>query len=147
MFLPGTIQLDVPLKEFQRSRLHVAPPVDEYGTVSGMITLENVIEEMVGAIDDEFDVEAPLVLKKGDDRFEVDATCPIDEFKRRCGFTLPDDTEADTVAGLVIEHLDRIPGKGETIRVGDLDFTVLESEPNRVVRVLAAKAPGDGPDA
>ncbi len=145
VFLPETIHLDVLLKEFQRSRLHLALLVDEYGGISGMITLENVIEEMVGAIDDEFDVEAPLVVKKGDRRFEVDATCTVDEFERRCGVTLPDDTGADTVAGLLIAGLDRIPRTGETIELGDLTFTVLESAPNRVVRVLFTKAPDDRP--
>lgn len=141
VFFPETIHLDVLLKEFQKSRNHMVLLVDEYGSVSGMITLENVIEEMVGAIDDEFDIEAPLVVKKGDRRFEVDATCSIDEFTRRCGVELPEQAGVDTIAGLLIGELARIPQTGDTVRIGDLAFTVLESEPNRVVRVLLEHAP------
>jgi CBS domain containing-hemolysin-like protein len=141
LFLPETIHLDVLMKEFQRSKNHLAILVDEYGSVSGMITLENVIEEMIGAIDDEFDVEKPFVVKKGEGRFEVDAACPVGEFARRCGVVVPEDSEVDSVGGLLIEALGHIPQNGETVRLGEHELTVLESEPTRVLRVLVESLP------
>jgi len=149
VFLPETIHLDVLLKEFQRSKNHLAILVDEYGSVSGMITLENVIEEMVGAIEDEFDVEQPFVVKRGEGRFEVDATCPIDEFVKRCGVVVPAQSEVDTVGGIVVESLGHIPQNGEKVRLSNYEFTVLDSEPTRVLRVLVEitskdEGPSDG---
>jgi CBS domain containing-hemolysin-like protein len=142
LFLPETIHLDALLREFQRSRNHLAVLVDEYGSVSGMITLENVIEEMVGAIDDEFDVEKPFVVKRGEGRFEVAASCPIDQFTKLCGIEVPEDSEVDSVGGIVVEALGHIPQEGEKVRLDDYELTVLESEPTRVLRVLVEKAPG-----
>jgi CBS domain containing-hemolysin-like protein len=136
LFLPETIHLDTLLREFQKSRNHMAVLVDEYGGASGIITLENVIEEMVGPIEDEFDAEVPLVVKKGEGRFEVDAACPIDDFASRFAIELPADSVADSVGGFLIETLGRIPLTGETVRLGDCEISVLESEPTRVVRVL-----------
>ncbi len=140
-FLLETIRLDVLLKEFQRSRSHLAILVDEYGGVSGMITLENVIEEMVGPIEDEFDADTPLVVKRGEGRFEVDAACPIDELANRCGVELPEETEADSVGGMLIEALGHIPRSGETVQRSGYRMTVLESAPTRVLRVLIEKTP------
>jgi CBS domain containing-hemolysin-like protein len=141
LFLPETIHLDILMKEFQRSRNHMAILVDEYGSVSGMITLENVIEEMVGPIEDEFDAEVPLVVKRGENRFEVDAACPIDEFAKRSGVEVPAGSDVDTVGGILIETLGHIPRIGEKVRLGDHEITVLASEPTRVLRVLVERAP------
>jgi len=140
LFVPETVHLDVLLKEFQKSKNHMALLVDEYGSVSGIITLENVIEEMVGPIEDEFDAEAPLVVKKGEGRFEVDAACPIDEFAETCDVELPAGIRTDSVGGLLIELLGHIPRTGEKVRLGNYEVTILESEPTRVVRVLLEKA-------
>ena len=135
VFLPESIKLDALLREFQRSKSHLAIVVDEYGAVSGMITLENVIEEMVGPIEDEFDAETPPVVKTGANRFEVDASCPIDEFTRECGVEVPDEIRADSVGGLLIETLGHIPESGEKLRLGNHEITVLTSERRRVLRV------------
>jgi CBS domain containing-hemolysin-like protein len=145
LFLPETIRLDSLLKEFQRSHSHLVILVDEYGGVSGMITLENVIEEMVGPIEDEFDAETPLVVPLGPGRFEVDASCSIDEFARKCVVELPQDSEADSVGGLVIEAVGHIPRIGETTPLSNALITVLESEPTRVRRVLVEKTAATGP--
>jgi CBS domain containing-hemolysin-like protein len=136
LFLPETIHLDILLKEFQRSQNHLAVLVDEYGTVSGIITLENVIEEMVGPIEDEFDTETPPVLKMGERRYEVDASCPVGDLTRICGVSVPEKIGADSVGGIVMEMLGHIPRTGEKVRLGNHEITVLESEPTRVVRVL-----------
>lgn len=136
LFLPETIRLDSLLKKFQKSQTHLAILVDEYGAVSGMITLENVIEEMVGPIEDEFDAETPLVLKKGEGRFEVDALCPLDEFRDKCGVDVQEKTRVDTVGGMLGEALLHIPRVGEELVVGQYRITVIDSEPRRVKRVL-----------
>jgi CBS domain containing-hemolysin-like protein len=146
LFLPETIRLDKLLRMFQKARSHLAVLVDEYGAVSGMITLENVIEEMVGPIEDEFDMEAPFVVRKGVDRFEVDAACPIDEFTRTCGVAVATGKGVDSVGGVVVDELGHIPRVGETVQLGDHRLTVLESEPTRVVRVLVEKTPPVGED-
>jgi CBS domain containing-hemolysin-like protein len=140
-FLPETIRLDDLLKEFQRSKNPLAILVDEYGAVSGMITLENVIEEMVGSIEDEFDAETPPVLKKGEERFEVDAACPLDEFTEKCGVPVPAKMLSDSVGGILTEVLGHIPRVGEVVRLGEHRLTVLDSEPTRVKRVLVEKSP------
>jgi len=141
LFLPETIRLDELLKEFQRSKNHLAILVDEHGAVSGMITLENVIEEMVGPIEDEFDAETPLVLKKGEDRYEVDAACPLDDFSEKCGVELPASLSVDSVGGILTEMLHHIPRAGETVTLGQHRITVLEAEPTRVRRVLVERVP------
>jgi CBS domain containing-hemolysin-like protein len=139
LFLPETIRLDSLLKKFQKSQKHLAILVDEYGAVSGMITLENVIEEMVGPIEDEFDTETPLVLKKGDGRFEVDALCPLDEFRDKCGVEIPEKTRVDTVGGMLSEALRHIPRVGEELVLGQHRIKVIEAEPRRVTRVLVER--------
>ena len=141
LFLPETIRLDKLLKEFQRSKNHLALLVDEYGSVSGMITIDNVIEEMVGPIEDEFDAETPLVLKKGKNRFEVDAACPLDELSEKCGVELPAKMRVDSVGGILTEMLHHIPQVGEKVTLGKHQITVLESEPRRVRRVLVERSP------
>lgn len=146
MYLPETIRLDRLLKEFQRSKNHLAVLVDEYGVVSGIITLENVIEEMVGPIEDEFDSETPPVIKKGRDRFEVAAACPLDEFREKCGVEIPADTRADSVGGILTEMLHHIPRVGETVTIDSHRLTVLEAEPTRVNRVLLEKSPPPDPE-
>jgi len=146
LFLPETVHLDALLKEFQRSKNHMAVLVDEYGSTAGIITIENVLEEMVGPIEDEFDAEAPLIVKKGEGRFEIDAACPIDDFITKCNVDLPTDSEADSVGGLLIDSLKRIPQTGEKVPLGNCEATVLESETTRVVRVLIERIPHvDGP--
>ncbi len=136
LFLPDSVRLDALLREFQRSRVPVALLVDEYGVVSGMITLENVLEELVGPILDEFDDEVSLIVKQGEHRFEVDATCPLDEVVTRCGLILPKDTDVDTIGGVAVALLGHIPETGETLTVGDHTITVLEAGPTRILRVL-----------
>jgi CBS domain containing-hemolysin-like protein len=142
-FLPETIRLDRMLLEFQRSKTHMAILVDEYGVVSGLITLENVIEEVVGTIQDEFDAEESPIVDRGGGRFEVRAICPIDEFVETCGVSVPEKAHVDTVGGILAEMLRHVPRVGESVRLGRARLTVLESEPTHVVRVLVEKLPPD----
>lgn len=131
---PETMRLDVLLREFQRNRTHVAMVVDEYGTVSGMVTLENVLEELVGPIQDEFDRELPMILRRNNGRFLVDALCPLDDLREACHLELPEVT-SDTTGGLIVELLGHIPQPGEKLRLGRHELTVLDAEPTRVRRI------------
>lgn len=135
LFLPETIRLDALLLEFQRRNTMLAVLVDEFGTVSGMITLENVLEELVGPIQDEFDSEAPLIVRTGPHRFEVEASCPIDQVISACGLELPDELTSDTTGGVMIELLGHIPRQGEQVRAGAHLMTALRVEPTRVQRL------------
>ena len=135
LFLPETIKLDALLLEFQRRNTMLAVLVDEFGTVSGMITLENVLEELVGPIQDEFDSEAPLIVRTGPHRFEVEASCPVDQVIRACGLQLPDELTSDTTGGVMIELLGHIPRQGEQVRTGAHLMTALRVLPTRVQRL------------
>jgi CBS domain containing-hemolysin-like protein len=134
-FFPETMRLDVLLREFQRNRTHVAMVVDEYGTVSGMVTFEDVLEELVGPIQDEFDRELPMIIRRNNGRFLVDALCPLDELFEQCHIELPGQVSSDTTGGLIVELLGHIPQPGEKVRLGRHELTVLDAEPTRVRRV------------
>jgi CBS domain containing-hemolysin-like protein len=134
-FFPETMRLDVLLREFQRNRTHVAMVVDEYGTVSGMVTFEDVLEELVGPIQDEFDRELPMIIRRNNGRYLVDALCPLDELVDACHLELPPEVTSDTTGGLIVEVMGHIPQPGEKVRLGRHELTVLDAEPTRVRRV------------
>jgi CBS domain containing-hemolysin-like protein len=108
--------------------------VDEYGTVSGMVTFEDVLEELVGPIQDEFDRELPMIIRRNNGRFLVDALCPLDDLIEACHLERPEVT-SDTTGGLIVELLGHIPQPGEKVRLGRHELTVLDAEPTRVRRV------------
>jgi CBS domain containing-hemolysin-like protein len=132
LFLPETIKLDALLGEFQRRHTVFAILVDEYGVASGMITLENVIEELVGPILDEFDFEPPQIIRKGLNRYEVEASCPVDTAIRVCQLELPEELTSDTIGGIMIELLGHIPQAGENVPAGAHLLTALQVEPTRI---------------
>jgi CBS domain containing-hemolysin-like protein len=139
LFIPETVRLDALLVEFQKRKTHIAMLVDEYGAVSGMITLENVLEELVGPIQDEFDEELPAIIKRGANQYEIDATCTIDEVANKCMIEIPQNISADTIGGLVMGTLGHIPKKGEKVIIGSSEITVLEAETTHVKRLLITK--------
>lgn len=143
-FLPETISLDVLLREFQENHTLMAILVDEYGVTSGVITLENVVEELVGPILDEFDTEPPLIVKIGPNKYEINAICTLEEVTDTCKIAL-DDSTFDTIGGLLIEKLGHIPEVNEKVTLGQHEFTVLEAEPSRIRRVLLEKLPLNEP--
>ncbi|MBV8317338.1 MAG: HlyC/CorC family transporter, partial [Planctomycetaceae bacterium] len=111
-FLPEMLRLDHLLVEFQRNRVHLAMLIDEYGSAVGMVSLENVLEELVGPIQDEFDRETPQVTPVGDEAFEVDATCPLDVLAEACGVEIPEETDVETAGGLILDKLGRLAKTG-----------------------------------
>ena len=133
-FLPESLRLDLLLVQFQRNRVHLALLLDEYGSVVGMVTLENVLEELVGPIQDEFDREVPQVLPLGNGSFEVDAACPLDVLAEACGVAVPE-TEAETAGGLILDLLGRLARTGDSVVAGRHRLTVLQADPTRIRRI------------
>ncbi|MDG3002954.1 hemolysin family protein [Paludisphaera mucosa] len=133
-YLPVTLRLDQLLLEFQRNKVHLAMLLDEYGSVVGMVTLENVLEELVGPIQDEFDRESPDVTPLGEGVFEVEASCPLDRLEEAVGVKLPE-TDAETAGGLILDLLGRLAHKGDYVEIEGHRFTVLKADPTRVRRI------------
>ncbi len=142
--VPEGMRIDELLRTMRRERRHVALVADEHGTVTGLITLEDVIEELVGEIDDEFDPETERLLWRDDDIVRVDATAPLRLLEREFGIELRVPHEA-TVSGLLIERAGRVPNEGETVRAGELEIEVVARDDERVAEVVVRRAPqGDG---
>jgi magnesium and cobalt transporter len=132
MFVPESKRLNVLLKEFRASHNHIAMVVDEYGGVCGLVTIEDVIEQIVGEIDDEHDVEDDQTIRKERPReFTVHALTPIDEFNRFFDTRFSDE-EFDTIGGLLMHELGRLPRRGETVKVDSLEFRILRADRRRI---------------
>jgi len=132
LVVPESKRVNVLLKEFRRNRNHMAIVVDEYGGVAGLVTIEDAIEQIIGDIDDEFDVDDDQnIRKEGDRQFVVRGGTPIAEFNEYFAPELPD-AEFDTVAGLVMKQLGHMPRRGETVLIGDLEMRVLRADRRRV---------------
>jgi len=128
VFVPESKRLNVLLKEFRGSRNHMAIVVDEYSGVAGLVTIEDVIEQIVGDIDDEFDVEDDQNIRREADRqYNVRGSTRIDEFNQFFNVALSAG-EFDTIAGLVIKQFGRMPRRGESVTLGELEFRVLRTD-------------------
>jgi putative hemolysin len=136
MFVPATKHLRDLLREMKGQQVHLAVVLDEYGGTAGLVTTEDIVEEIVGDIADEYERPQPSELKRIDDRtVELDARISIAEVNRQLALELPADQEYNTLAGFVIFTLGAIPIKGETVTHNGATLTVLESEPRRVKRI------------
>jgi magnesium and cobalt transporter len=132
VFVPESKRLNVLLREFRRSRVHMAIVADEYGGVAGLVTIEDVIEQIVGDIDDEHDVDEDVNIRKdGERQYLVRGQTPIDEFNDYFGTELSDE-EFDTVAGLVMKQLGRLPRRGETLQLADCEVKVMRFDRRRI---------------
>lgn len=132
--VPETKDLASLLQEFRRTSNHFAVVVDEYGATVGVCTLEDVIEEIVGEIEDEFDVPEQQIEQTGDDSYRVDGMFGIEEFNERFGADLPDE-DFHTVAGFVFGQLGRAPEPGDDVSYDGMRFDVLEVDGNRIERI------------
>jgi CBS domain containing-hemolysin-like protein len=132
--VPETKDLASLLQEFRRTNQHFAVVVDEYGAMVGIATLEDLLEEIVGEIEDEFDVSEEPVEQIGEDSYRVDGMFSIDEFNERFGTELPDE-DFHTVAGFVFGQLGRAPEPGDDVEHDGMRFDVLEVEGNRIERI------------
>jgi magnesium and cobalt transporter len=140
-FIPESKRLNVLLKEFRVSHHHMAIVVDEYGGVSGLVTIEDVLEQIVGDIGDEYDTDDDLdIRKEGERQFTVKATTRIDEFNSYFGTEFSDE-EFDTIGGLAMNYLGRLPRRGESFVLGGLEFKVLRADRRRLdlLRVITPR--------
>jgi CBS domain containing-hemolysin-like protein len=134
-FVPGSKRADALLREFQAKKLHLAIVVDEYGGTAGLVTLEDLLEELVGEIRDEYDEDERLIQRVPPRSFRVSGRLPIDELNATTGLQIPDDS-FDTVGGWVLDLFGRVPHKGEKKQVDGVRVAVEKVERTRVLEVL-----------
>jgi putative hemolysin len=143
LFVPESISVDDLLHMLQRRKVHIAIVLDEYGGTAGMVTIEDLIEEIVGEIQDEYDVEEPMVEKISDDQARLDGRASIDDLTETFGVELneADREQYDTVGGLVYHEIGGVPQVGDTVEVNGLTLTVESTDGRRVGKVLVVKRP------
>jgi len=137
VFVPEAKRLNVLLREFRASRNHMAIVLDEYGGVAGLVTIEDVLEQIVGDIEDEYDFDeaSDNILPEPGGRHRVKAITQIADFNSAFGTAFPDEA-ADTIGGFLIQHLGRLPKRGESVVIDALRFQVLRADSRRVYTLL-----------
>jgi CBS domain containing-hemolysin-like protein len=140
IYVPETTRLEKLLHFFLERKLHFAIVVDEYGGTVGMVTLENVLEELVGQIQDEFDQEKPLLLRRAEDRWEIDGALPLHELADLVAQNLPAAGVA-TTSGWVTQRLGGFPKAGDTLALGAYELRVERTDGMRVARLLLTRRP------
>ena len=140
VIIPESKRVDALLKEFRQKRYHMAIVVDEYGGVSGLVTIEDILEQIVGEIEDEHDDEEEHDIKKMASRvFQVSALTPLDEFNESFN-TAFDEEDADTIGGIVLHAFGHMPAKGESIELQGLTFKVSKANSRRLVQLQVIRA-------
>jgi putative hemolysin len=138
-FVPETKPVSELLREFQRHRIQMAIAVDEYGGTAGLVTLEDLVEEIVGEIRDEYDVEAEAVVDEGNGSFVFSGTADVDEIADKLG--VPIEREGfETVGGFLLSHVGRVPAPGETFDIDGLHVEVIDAERRRIRKVRISPA-------
>jgi CBS domain containing-hemolysin-like protein len=130
-YVPESKKVDELLRELQKGRMHMAIVVDEYGGTAGLVTIEDLLEEIVGEIQDEYDVEPQMIERVGRYKTIMDARVPLDDVNHLLGTTWEAE-DSDTIGGLVYEQLGRIPGPDDTVQIGEYLITVLSTEGARL---------------
>ena len=145
LFVPESMSVDDLLHELQRRKVHIAIVLDEYGGTAGIVTIEDLLEEIVGEIQDEYDVEEPMVVRLSDDEVRFDGRANIDDFVEALGVDLADEDreEYDTVGGLVYHRIGGVPRVGDSLDVDSVTLTVESTDGRRVGKVLAVRHPRD----
>ena len=142
VFIPESKRLNVLLKEFRVTHNHMAIVVDEYGGVSGLLTIEDVLEQIVGDIGDEYDIdESEGIRKEGDRSWTVPALTRIEDFNQAFGTRFSDE-ECDTIGGLILQELGRMPRRGEAVQIGGLELKVTRADRRRI-ETLRVTSPRD----
>ena len=133
VFIPESKPLNVLLKEFRKNRNHIAIVVDEYGGVAGLITIEDVLEQIVGEIEDEydFDEDEDNIIQERSGQYRVKATTEIEDFNEKFGIDFSDE-EFDTIGGIVLKRFGRVPKRGEQVSMDGLTFKVLRADSRRL---------------
>ena len=137
VFIPESKRLNVLLREFRVSRNHMAIVVDEFGGVAGLVTIEDVLEQIVGEIEDEYDFDETVdnIQLDQSGRYRVKAQTEIASFNHAFGTAFPDD-DFDTVGGMLLHHLGRVPKRNEVVEVGHVRFQVLRADSRRLYTLL-----------
>lgn len=143
LYVPESNRCKDLFREFQEKKVQMAVVVDEYGGTSGIVTMEDLLESIVGNIQDEYDDEEEEISRVSDGVFTIDGSVDLEEVSRLLGIEIPEDAGYDTLGGLITDILGRIPGEEEhpSVTVGDVEFTVMQVEDRRIVRVRAEKIP------
>lgn len=134
------------MDDFRQTKVQIAIVLDEYGGTAGLVTIEDILEELVGEIDDEYDQQpAPTILRIDDNTLEVDARVHVDEINEELKINLPDEDDYDTIGGFVFATLGKIPAVGEAIRHENVSVSVLAAEPRKITRVrVRVERDGEG---
>ena len=142
VIVPETKRVDVMLKDFQKNRFHMAIVIDEYGGVCGLVTIEDILELIVGEINDEYETEEEPkdIVKAGDNAYLVNGTTPLSAFSEYFHTQLPD-IDVDTIAGLVIHLLGHIPHKDESVVFNEFTFKVIKANQHQVQQLYVTVAP------
>jgi putative hemolysin len=145
VFVPESMSVDDLLHELQRRKVHLAIVLDEYGGTAGLVTIEDLLEEIVGEIQDEYDEEEPMIVRLSDDEARVDGRAAVDDLQELFDttFGLEDEDEYDTVGGLIYHRIGGIPKPGDEVRVDGLLLTVESTDGRRVGKVLVVRV-GNG---
>jgi putative hemolysin len=142
MFVPETTPLGDLLRDFRHRKIHIAIVLDEYGGTTGLVTLEDILKELVGPISDEHEPIEPRLFKRiNEHTVEVDARIDVEELNRLMGLNLPENTGYATLGGFVLATLGRIPEPGATFEQNGVKYTILEAEPQRVKRIRIEQVP------
>jgi putative hemolysin len=137
-FVPETMKVSNLLREMQKKRIHMAIVIDEYGSVSGLVTLEDLLEEIVGEIRDEYDIESP-VIELSDGSFLIDASISIADLKEDYSIEIPESPEYETLGGFILTQLQRIPQPGDTVELRDTNLKIVEMVGQRISKVRLEK--------
>lgn len=136
LFVPESMKISALMREMQKKRLHMAIVVDEYGTVSGLVTIEDLLEEIVGEIRDEYDIESPVqFLKNG--AMLIDASLAIRDLNEDYNFDIPESNEYDTLGGYLLSRFQRLPSVGDTYTADSRKFTIISMKGRRILKVRA----------
>jgi putative hemolysin len=141
VFVPESMTIDDLLHEFQRRKVHIAIILDEYGGTAGLVTIEDLLEEIVGEIQDEYDTEEPMIVRLSDDEARVDGRADIDDLAELfdTDLGLEDEDEYDTVGGLIYHRIGGVPSPGDVVEVDGLHLTVESTDGRRVGKVLVVR--------
>ncbi|HQA04230.1 MAG TPA: hemolysin family protein [Thermodesulfovibrio thiophilus] len=134
MFVPETMKINILLKEMQKKRVHMAVVVDEYGVVTGLVTLEDILEELVGEIRDEYDIEMPVITMP-DGSMIIDASISVRDLKEDYGIDIAESEEYETLGGFILTALQRIPKVGDTVTIDGKIFKVIEMVGQRISKI------------
>ena len=147
VFIPESKRLNVLLKEFRANRNHIAIVVDEYGGAAGLVTIEDVLEQIVGEIDDEHDTEDDVaIMRRNDTQFIVKAVTLVEDFNEHFGCDFAAD-DYDTVGGLVMHELGRMPKRNDRVRIDGFHFKVLRADARRIHLLQVDLLPAQANDA